>query len=99
MERLDIQRLLRVEEKADEVLEEARRRAEEIIRQAREEAEKILEEAKRKAAEWLSTTYTGDGEATREILKRYEEEALQLSRRAEENLEKAVDFVVKVVTG
>lgn len=93
-------------------IEEVDRRAEEILTEAKRRAEERIKEAKKTAREILSRPFLNDeieAEKSRlreeserkikDILRRYQEQAEAISKKAEENHEKAVEYVVKLAVG
>ena len=98
MEGLSVRSLLKLEEEADAIVQRARERAEEILRRAREEAKRIIEEARRRAEEIERFNGNG-GNRAEELRKEDEELARTVIELGMANLPKALERVMREITG
>jgi vacuolar-type H+-ATPase subunit H len=97
----NIQQVLEIEKKAQEVQEQAQREAQELPRLAEQEAQALIEKAKAEAQE-EARKIIAEAQAedkANEILADVERQDQELEARANANIEKAVNYVLERVIG
>lgn len=98
---LELKELIEEEKKAEKALEEAKKKANEIVEDAKRRAMEIVEKAqKEQFFQDLIEKRTQEIEEKRKsILKQFDDECEKLSKKAEKNLSKVVEFALEKVLG
>ena len=101
MNEKNIQQVLEIEKKAQEIQEQAQREAQELPRLAEQEAQALIAQAKKEAEE-EARRILAEAQATdraKEILEDVERQKGELDAKANANLDKAVNYVLERVLG
>ena len=98
---LDIIDLIEEEKNAEKTLEEAKKKADKILVDAKKKAEEIVEKASREKffQDIIDKRTKEIEEKKRNMFRQFEDECGNLSKRAESNLSKVVDFAFEKVLG
>jgi len=98
---LDIVDLIEEEKKAEQTLEEAKGKANKILGDAKKNAGEIVEKAHKEKffQDFIDKRTSEIDEKKRMIMKQFEDECKELTKKAEANISKVVDFVLERVIG
>jgi vacuolar-type H+-ATPase subunit H len=98
---IELKELIEEEKKAEKALEEAKKKADEIIESTKRKAMEIVEKAQKETFfQDLIEKRTHEIEEKRKmILKQFDDECERLSKKAEKNLSKVVEFALEKVLG
>lgn len=101
MNEKNIQQVLEIEKKAQEIQEQAQREAQELPRLAEQEAQALIAQAKKEAEEEARRILAEAQAADRakEILEDVERQKGELETKANANLDQAVNYVLERVLG
>jgi V/A-type H+/Na+-transporting ATPase subunit G/H len=97
----NIQQVLEIEKKAQEIQEQAQREAQELPRIAEQESQALIAKAKAEAQEEARriVAEAQSEDKTKEILEEVERQNHELEAKANANLDKAVVYVLERVVG
>ena len=101
MDQKTIARVFEIEERAVKIREDAQQQAKKMLSEAQrevaQERERRLREAQQEAAKIIAEGKRVAQEERKQLLAKAEEEAQHLENQAQQNLERAVEFVLSQV--